>query len=72
MTAIESVTLEVADPTAAERFYTAPPSGWRHGAPAGRGGADDRLPRVHAVAHGVPAGHRRQPVDAALDAGATR
>ena len=31
------------------------------GAPAGLGGTDDRLPWVHPVAHGVPAGHRQRP-----------
>ena len=71
MTSIESVTLELPDPAAAERFYTTAFGLDTQIAPAGLGGADDRLPRVHAVAHGVPAGHRRRLIGAALDAGAT-
>ena len=60
MTSIESVTLEVPDPAAAGAFYTAAFGvGDRLGAPR-LGRADDRLSWVHAVARGVPAGHRRR------------
>ena len=56
MAALESLTPEVADAVAADQFP------WRRGigssgARAALGGADDRIPRVHRVAHGVTAGH---------------
>ena len=59
MTSIKSVTLEVADPTAAHAFYAAA-FGWTIGWPPRLGRADERLSRVHDVARGVPAGHRRR------------
>ena len=62
MTSIESVTLEVADPTAANALLHRRLRPGHAGTPAGLGGADERLPRVHAVARGVPAGDRQQPL----------
>ena len=67
---LASVTLEVSDPAAAETSTPTPSVGrspacpliWR---------ADERLPRVHAVARGVPAQHRRQPHGDRHRAGAT-
>ena len=61
MTAIEYVTLEVADPTAADRFYTAAFGLDAQVRVRASDATDDRLPRVHAVARGVPAGHRQRP-----------
>ena len=60
-TSIESVTLEVADPAAAERFYTDAFGLGTQLRLRALAGTDDRLPRVHAVAHRVPAGHRQRP-----------
>lgn len=56
MAALESLTPEVADAVAADQLP------WRRGigssgARAALGGADDWIPRVHRVAHGVTAGH---------------
>ncbi len=59
ITSIEAMTLEVPDPTAAERFYTAP-LGWA----LGWGCVPRRHRRAafvgYAVARGVPAGHGRR------------
>ena len=60
MTSIESVTLEVPDPAAADAFYTAAFGLGAQLRAARLGRADDRLSRVHAVARGVPAGHGRR------------
>ena len=60
-TSVTSVTLEVPDPTAAAAFYSAAFGLDTQVRSPRVGGADDRLSRLHAVAHGLPAGHRRPP-----------
>ena len=71
MTSIESLTIEVADPAAAEQLLRRRLRAGHAVALRVRSGANGRLPRVHAVAHGVAARRRQGPGRRALNAGAT-